>query len=69
LRAYAGYSELGHMHTLVSLLTGRIPVDRLIFVEDCCLISVGVEGVSRVLHYRFGGLVEVYSIQLFANKP
>jgi hypothetical protein len=25
-------------------------VDRLIYVEDCCLISFGVENVSRVLH-------------------
>jgi hypothetical protein len=31
---------------LAALLTGRVPVDRLISVEDCCLISVGAEGVS-----------------------
>jgi hypothetical protein len=30
----------------VALPTGRVPVDRLISVEDCCLISVGAEGVS-----------------------
>jgi hypothetical protein len=30
----------------VALLTGHIPVDILIYVEDCCLISVGVESVS-----------------------
>jgi hypothetical protein len=45
-------SEPGHMHTQAAhahgaaLLTGHVPVDRLISVEDCCLISVGVEGVS-----------------------
>jgi hypothetical protein len=33
------------VHTCAALPTGRIPVDRLIFVEDCCLVSVGVEGV------------------------
>jgi hypothetical protein len=30
----------------VALLIGRVPVDRLISVEDCCLISVGAENVS-----------------------
>jgi hypothetical protein len=45
-RAHAGCSEPGHVHTRVALLTGHVPVDRLISVEDCCLISVGVEGVS-----------------------
>jgi hypothetical protein len=34
------------MHTRAALLTGRVPVDRLISVEDCCLISVGAENVS-----------------------
>jgi hypothetical protein len=34
------------VHTRAVLLTGRILVDRLISVEDFCLISVGVEGVS-----------------------
>jgi hypothetical protein len=34
------------VHTLSALLTGHIPVDILIFVEDCFLISVGAEGVS-----------------------
>jgi hypothetical protein len=28
-----------------ALATGHVPVDKLIFVEDCCLISVGAEGV------------------------
>jgi hypothetical protein len=28
------------------LPTGRVPVDRLISVEDCCFILVGSEGVS-----------------------
>jgi hypothetical protein len=42
---------------------------RLISVEDCCLISVGAEGVSRVLHYRAGALVELYSIQLLLKNP
>jgi hypothetical protein len=47
----------GHVHTRFVLLVGcvhmrdalsigRIPVDRLIYVEDFFLISVGVEGVS-----------------------
>jgi hypothetical protein len=40
-----GYSEPGCMHTQAALLTGRVPVDRLISVEDCCLISVGAENV------------------------
>jgi hypothetical protein len=30
----------------VALLTGRVPIDKLIYVEDCCLISVGAENVS-----------------------
>jgi hypothetical protein len=34
------------VHTQAALLTGRVPVDRLISIEDCCLISVGAEGVS-----------------------
>jgi hypothetical protein len=37
---------VGHIHTHVALPTGHIPVDRLIYVEDCCLISVGAECVS-----------------------
>jgi hypothetical protein len=45
-RAYAGCSEPGRVHTLAALLTGRVPIDRLISVEDCFLILVGVEGVS-----------------------
>jgi hypothetical protein len=45
-RLHAGCSEPGHVHTQATLLTGRVPVDKLIFVEDCCLISVGAEGVS-----------------------
>jgi hypothetical protein len=36
----------GHMHTRAALLKGHVPVDRLISVEDCCLILVGAEGVS-----------------------
>ena len=28
-----------------ALLTGRVPVEILIYVEDCGHISVGVEGV------------------------
>jgi hypothetical protein len=40
-----GCSEAGRMHTPAALLTGRVPVDRLIYVEDCCLISVDTEGV------------------------
>jgi hypothetical protein len=57
------------MHTLAALLTGHVPIDRLISVEDCCLISVGVEGVSCFLHYRAGALVELYSIQLLLINP
>jgi hypothetical protein len=64
-----GCSEPGSIHTLATLLTGRVPVDRLIFVEDCCLISVGAEGVSSVLHYRASALVELYSIQLLLTNP
>jgi hypothetical protein len=33
------------VHTQAALLTGRVPIDRLICVEDCCLISVGDENV------------------------
>jgi hypothetical protein len=54
---------VGHIHTCVALPTGHVPIDRLISIEDCCLISVGVEGVSCVLHYRVDALVELYSIQ------
>jgi hypothetical protein len=64
-----GCSEPGHVHTRVALLIGRIPIDRLISVEDCCLISVDVEGVSRVLHYRASALVELYSIHLLLINP
>ena len=59
-----GCSEPGRVHMRAALLTGRVPVDRLTYVEDCCLISVGAEGVSRFLHYRASALVELYSIQL-----
>jgi hypothetical protein len=52
-----------------ALLTGRVPINRLIYVEDFCLISVGVEGVRRVLHYRDGSLVELYYIQLLLINP
>jgi hypothetical protein len=45
-RSHAGCTEPGHVHTRAALLTGCIPVDRLISVEDCCLISVGAENVS-----------------------
>ena len=45
-RSHAGCSEPERVHTRAALLTGRVPVDRLIYVEDCCLISVGDEGVS-----------------------
>jgi hypothetical protein len=43
--------------------------DRLVSMEDCCLVSVGAKGVSRVLHYRAGTLVELYSIQLLLINP
>jgi hypothetical protein len=29
-----------------ALLIGHVPIDIFLFVEDCCLISVGAEGVS-----------------------
>jgi hypothetical protein len=45
-RVHTGCSEPGRVHTRAALLTGHVPVDRLISVEDCCLISVGAEGVS-----------------------
>jgi hypothetical protein len=44
--SHAGCSEPERIHTWAALLTGRVPVDRLISVEDCCLISVDAEGVS-----------------------
>jgi hypothetical protein len=50
LRSYAGCSEPEHVHTWAALLIGHVPIDRLIYVEDCCLISVDAEGVSWVLH-------------------
>ena len=37
---------IGRVHTCVALPTGRVPIDRFIYIEDCCLILVGVEGVS-----------------------
>jgi hypothetical protein len=37
---------VGLIHTRVALPTGRVPIDRLIYVEDFCLISIGAEGVS-----------------------
>jgi hypothetical protein len=55
---------VGHIHMHVSLPIGHVLVERLISIEDCFLISVGTEGVSCVLHYRAGVLVELYSIQL-----
>jgi len=67
--AHAGCSEPGHVHTLATLMTGRIPIDRLIFVEDCFFMLVGAEGVSWVFHYRVGSLVELYSIQLLLINP
>jgi hypothetical protein len=32
------------------MVDALVYVDRLIFVEDCCLISVGAENVSLVFH-------------------
>ena len=32
------------------MVDALVYVDKLIYVEDCCLISVGAENVSRVLH-------------------
>ena len=57
------------MHMLDALLTGHVLVDRLISIEDFCLISVGAEGVSRVFHYREGALIKLYSIQLLLINP
>jgi hypothetical protein len=37
---------VGRIHTRAALPTGHVPIDKLISVEDCCLISVGAEGVS-----------------------
>jgi hypothetical protein len=37
---------VGRIHTHDALPTGRVPIDKLISVEDCFIISVGVEGVS-----------------------
>ena len=45
-RLHAGYSEPGRVCTRAALLIGRVPVDRLIYVEACFLISVGAKGVS-----------------------
>jgi hypothetical protein len=36
---------VGHVHMRVALPIGRVPIDRLIFVEDCLLISVGTKDV------------------------
>jgi hypothetical protein len=44
--SHVGYSQPGHVHTWAALLTGHVPVDRLISVEDFCLIVVGAESVS-----------------------
>ena len=67
--SHARCSVPGSIHMQAALLTGRVPVGRLISVEDCCLISVGAEGVSWVLHYRDSVLVELYSIQLLLINP
>ena len=57
------------MHTWDALLIGRVPIDILISIEDCCLISFGAKGVSQVLNYREGALTELYSIQLLLINP
>ena len=58
------------MHTHVGCTTDRSRTYcRLIYVEDCCLISVDAEGVRKVLHYRVGALAELYSIQLLLINP
>ena len=44
------------------MVDALVYVDRLIYVEDCCLISFYAKDVSRVLHYRAGALVELYTI-------
>jgi hypothetical protein len=54
---------------MAALLIGHVPIDRLISIEDCCLLSVDVEGLSRVFHYRDGALIELYSIQLLLINP
>jgi hypothetical protein len=45
-RSHTGCSEPGSVHMRAALLTGCVPIDRLISVEDCCLISVGAKNVS-----------------------
>jgi hypothetical protein len=37
---------VGCIHTHVALPIGRVPIDKLVYVEDCFLISIGVECVS-----------------------
>ena len=44
-RSHTDYSEPGHVHTRAALLTGHVPIDKLIYVEDFFLISVGAENV------------------------
>jgi hypothetical protein len=34
---------VGCVHTHVALLTGHVPVDRLVSIEDWILVSVGVD--------------------------
>jgi hypothetical protein len=34
---------VGCVHTCVALLTGRVPIDILVSVEDCIIFSVGAE--------------------------
>jgi hypothetical protein len=46
LCSHVAYSEPGRVHTRAALMTGHVPVDILISVEDCFLISIGAEGVS-----------------------
>jgi hypothetical protein len=37
---------VGRVHTCVALPKGLVPIDKFIYVEDFCLISIGVEDVS-----------------------
>ena len=42
---------------------------KLISIEDFFLISVGAEAVRWAFPYRYGYLVDLYSIQLFMKNP
>jgi hypothetical protein len=50
---------VGNVHTCATLLTGPVPVDRLVYVGDLILLSVGAELCKLSLVGRLVVVIDV----------